>query len=346
MAERRKKQEEFYKHLSDPSVADHADQKLNGWWTDWVKNRLPLIEAHYQSRNISWNGKGGAGGAQGITTGMTAHPADYTAKESYSMNRTVAICERERGQPKPGDIVIIRAERTKGEPQFWVAKIRAYRDITLADRELEQKVKEVASKRKKNEGIPWPEQCEGLIHSEEPGSRSRNANRSSGGGARGKDQLATVNEVFDFNNILVDWFNYITSTAKRKRLSKNASKKKAKRSNESGDDESYYDDDTPLSELQGHELEEEKERDQEPQASADIDDDEDMGVTTLTPNDIEPFRNYRYAQLEKQANLEVSRWYEVGHIICWGPESWAFTSNKTLKEAVWKLIVQDLTQDQ
>jgi hypothetical protein len=345
---RRNMQTELNAHLSDPSAA-HENQICRGWWTDWIKDRIPLIDAHYRSRNIFLNGKG-ISAAVGLP-GIAAHPHDFTAEEAFAINRTVSLCNDLYGPPRAGDIVILRAEREKQKPPFWVASVRAYRNRTIADADLQEEVKKVAQDRRNAKGRlpPWPENYPGLDLPEVIARVDGASAASKGGGRRkGKDRLQEVKYTFEFQNVLVDWFVHFESAPKRKSQGDGRKGKKAKRnssSHQSGseDDEEEKEvamdneDDVPLSQLvEGAGADEEM-------AESDDSHSQDL-VAPLREEDINPFRNCKYRKCSDQENLEPNRWMNVSEIICWGPPDAVFGKSKAIKEGPWKWIIQDLTQ--
>jgi hypothetical protein len=441
---KRKAQEEYQKHLSEPSDETHSALIMNGWWTDWVNKRIPLITEHFKDRGI-FRDLEAAAEASG-ESGLAQHPEDYSREEAHEYLRAADACYQQIGPPKVGHFVVIRAEREEGKPPFWLATIRAYRNMNRQDQELESSVKEIALQRQVKSGAPippWPANASGFI--EEEAGQGVNSSRSSElqgmKGSRSKDRMASHFNIFSATHILVDWYNHIEKVVRKPAAKRGGSKmfskrqkKTRKQSDNSGssvaqsdDDESMadqrsesasiapasirnntldaileVDEDTPLNQLVSAEPRNESSH------SVDMTDVEGLASETICssaaaasssamqsdsgaaaplqsqtitaandttaqlrdaqrensslshgspseeniPGEFIPlheselnlFRHNRYVQLHDEANFECNRWMQVADIICWGPKDKMLTHNMTLKDGMWKLIVQDLTQ--
>ena len=69
---------------------------------------------------------------------------------------------------------------------------------------------------------------------------------------------------------------------------------------------------------------------------------ESTEFSPLTLAEIDKWKDLKYT--DAKDNLSYERWYEVGSLIWWGPQSSIFTADKKIKANIWKSIQQDLRQ--
>lgn len=304
-------------HTSRTS-ATHAAQSLDGWWTIWIQERIPVIRA-------LWHSKGVADLIEhDPSNGILAHPADDTRQEVYSNTRTEQTCFESVGEPAPDMIGIFRCNRESGKPPFWVGKLGRYhnqqQDIDMTTEEEKSKESETIQQRKKN-----------------------------------KDQLSAPKvNIFSRSHIAVQWYNHIEPqfsmvelpsvaaaaaavpaqpVARAKKARKAKEKTKPVQDDGQGEEvESTYQEsltESPLKRAKKHV--------QPPSAVKNFSSFPLSGP--ILPAHLEAFKGLVYCLTEESQDLEVST------LAWWGHPKDIFTAQKKLTKKAWDQIVRDLSQE-
>ena len=230
LKERKQATDRLHVHLSDDSLREvHKGLSMKGWWTEWLKRRIPLIAAHYASRSIKSSvAASNQGGGEEVCRGLVQHPFDRTVEESYKYDRVQNICFTLNKDPGIGDMVVVRYERDDVmKPPFGLGIIRAYRNPSDEDLELEKSVKAVANDilegKRKQTFPPFPS---GLNLT----SKRRAEEASSKNTGYRKDAMApmiiSADVLFRHSHVLVDWIVHQEPKKKRKTY---GTKRKGKR---------------------------------------------------------------------------------------------------------------------
>jgi hypothetical protein len=211
---------ELVKHLGDPNqAANHA--VMEGWWTEWINIRVPMITEHYRSRGLL-SAEPVPSRAQ--LTGLLAHPEDQTEDERLATGRVDAECMANRGPPLPGMYVIARGDRSPNTPPFWIGKIVKYFTPSGAELEHARLCEEVVAWRLLNptkrtdpryKMPPSPKTDSESTEVQEP-SLPQGGYKKSGA----KDTLETQHSkdnIFAHTHLVVKWYDHQEPTVPKKR---------------------------------------------------------------------------------------------------------------------------------
>lgn len=206
-------------HLGDHAEATlraHNAMRMPGWWTKYLFTYIPLIQAHYVSRNITQ--KDANAGAAAMRGGFLAHPEDLDNAEQIAYLRVERICYSEIGAPKPDHFVILRAKREEYKSYFWLGKVRQYRDVTQRDMELEEATMQLADQRLTNDSLdPYSADALRGLPSHETLCLDEGETPQAGVKRRGgKDALAPASaseNIFKHTHVFVDWYDYVKSSS-------------------------------------------------------------------------------------------------------------------------------------
>ena len=228
LKERKDATEGLHRHLSDESQLDkHKNLSMDGWWQDWLTRRVPLISAHYESRNISSfaHSPDSLGGGE-VPRGCVAHPPDRSISESFKFDRVQNICFTTYKEPAVGDMVVIRYEREDPlKPPFGLGIVRAYRNVTEADLQLEMEVKTAANDRLEGKSTKFPTNAVGL---DLPDEKRKDKEASKVNKGHCKDSMAPLatSSLFQYTHVLIDWIIHLEPRRKKQGYGK---KRKARK---------------------------------------------------------------------------------------------------------------------
>lgn len=285
----------------------HKAQFLTGWWTNWTRDRVPVIHALWRTRGILDVVEHNPG------EGLLAHPRDITRDETYDLVRTEQTCFDAVGEPTVGMIGIFRCQRQEGRPPFWLGKLIEY--LTPSDdmSDMPQETKE----------------CE----------VSRPVRRN-------KDKLATPrSNIFSRSHLRVKWFNHIEPAAKP--VPKKSSKPAAKRTQRKpgnkktavitapgSDDMQESDRDSDSgSDYNAPSGARKRKRDSPAAKSCPL-------IGAILPEDLEQFKDLSYVLMTEEASM-----VSVSTLAWWGPETAIYSAKKRLLAKAFSQIVRDLSQD-
>jgi hypothetical protein len=367
---RLKAQEKLKAHISHPDAAAlHPSALLKGWWTDWTKNRVPLIADHYMKNGVPVDDNMRA------LAGTFAHPSRRTPEERRAIDRIEAQTMREYGPPRFNDMVVLRSDRAAEQAPFLIAKVLGYGSPT--HQELEEDRERYASKKK-----PKPTKCPKLNKDK----RDHNVaawfalNAESKKKKTGKDLLPDFNEldeesVFACTHVKVEWWvNKAKKGSPKDPANQQATGKRrnavpipsdipltsaslhlstrraavASRVNENDDDAEYIEEDDDVS--LGDEPAQLASRSNDDVYMRDVEHAQSEAapaapvIAALREEDITPFKDFVY--MKDHTNLNALQWVSVNEVIYWGPADDVLVQKCTIKDTTWKKLVHDLTQDE
>ena len=223
---------ELLQHLKEADPRSHMVMK--GWWTKWIRVRIPMIQEHYRSRGLLTVPEA----ANFHLTGRLAHPLDATDEEMKAKGRVDDECMASRGAPRKGQFVATRAERTPGQIPFWLGSVLAYftpsaEDIayytalTLAHAYRSNNPNKLSSPQARLPSKPASVlEREARLYelsAEQKDQDKEDSKTRSKKAGKDKLQSAAKESIFEHTHMLVDWWSHVErpilkAKAKRKAL--------------------------------------------------------------------------------------------------------------------------------
>jgi len=209
--------------LEHMQTANHSAKV--GWWTDWLKIRIPLIREYYQSKGLQVAADSAE--TQIGMTGYLQHPKDE--HEGDPAFRVENQCMGMVGQPAAGMYVLTRIPLDDLDvPPFWVARIKRYFSPSPGVIEFYQKLLKMRQKRynenkqgseESDSRMPTPPSDLNLDSPEAAAEKKPNEKSKKSGASEnlksGKDKLQEVsNPLFDHSHVIVHWWSHVSSREK------------------------------------------------------------------------------------------------------------------------------------
>ena len=313
----------------------HQWALMSGWWTDWTKTRVPLIQEHWKNEGISISRPQvlDPGGLE-QRRGFLKHPENSSKEEKYRKNRTDQECVIAKGQPSVGQIVAVRAESEPGKPSFWLAVIRSV---------------EIA----------------GALPS---GAAAASSSTVAEKKKRGKDQLESENafkDIFECTHLIIDYYNHIEPQKRKKTAKSNgpnaqsqpveprmsrpsrAAQKPSILENSDEEEEEEDNEQPPAKRKKAEDglakpVMDDDDAPFDPQESKSEDDADAAMEEEPETSGPQQFRNLKYRISTKHEHRNVK--LPVASAIWWGKHDDMLTKHSVLRKPAFDRIVQDLKQ--
>lgn len=210
-------QVKLHEHLKDDKYRSQHSM-LKGWWTEWVNNRIPMIQKYYlDTLPVDTIG----------LSGLLSHPADQTKEEMCAKNRVESDCMKLHGEPKKGDFVLTRAIREKNKPPFWLSKIKKFFSPSNEVIEYYQNLKACHTYRMNHPRykpsdpqakLPTKPANMLLEESNEESKDNEESYKTREKIKRGKDQLQVGNgrqleSIYTHTHLLIQWYTHLNESA-------------------------------------------------------------------------------------------------------------------------------------
>ena len=205
---RAKLQGALREHLAEPeSRATH--KVADGWWTSWIKERIPKIQEYRRKEGILMEEVDRA--CPLPFTGHMLHPADHTPAEHDRFARVDARCMEHVGPPLKDHFIILRALREENKPPFWIAKVLRFFNPSEQETAYFEQLEAVRQFRldsphlKSDRQARFPDKPPSLDEAGPVATKPNAATKS-----LRKDALApTAEAIFTYSHLVVTWFTHV-----------------------------------------------------------------------------------------------------------------------------------------